>query len=128
MSRDQRTITPESPISDAWRLLDRHHLQASPVLDVNATSWRFTVGGVLPITLGGAAVRLTRIARFALYRGGTGEHWLGFTEVQPATGAWVTIQPVSGPYLPFRAAAPGTSGVALSGRDSSGGPTTTPSS
>ena len=97
-----------------------------PVLDVNATSWRFTVGGVLPITLGGAAVRLTRIARFALYRGGTGEHWLGFTEVQPATGAWVTIQPVSGPYLPFRAAAPGTSGVALGGRDSSGGPTSVP--
>lgn len=97
-----------------------------PVLDASATSWRFTVSGVLPATLPGAAVRLTRIARFALYRGGTGEHWLGFTEVQPATGAWVTIQPVSGPYLPFRAAAPATSGVALAGRDSSGGRTTSP--
>ncbi|HEX6944497.1 MAG TPA: prepilin-type N-terminal cleavage/methylation domain-containing protein [Gemmatimonadaceae bacterium] len=95
-----------------------------PVLDATATSWRFTVSGILPATLSGAAVRLTRIARFALYRGGTGEHWLGFTEVQPATGAWVTIQPVSGPYLPFSASAPATSGVALGGRDSSGGTTT----
>ena len=95
-----------------------------PVLDASATSWAFTVTGVIPNTLTGAAVRLTRIARFALYRGGTGEHWLGFTEVQPATGAWVTIQPVSGPYLPFRAAAPATGGVALAGRDSSGGVTT----
>ena len=33
MSRDLRTITPEAPISDAWRLLDRHHLKALPVLD-----------------------------------------------------------------------------------------------
>lgn len=95
-----------------------------PVLDASAASWAFTVNGVLPTTVDGAAVRLTRIARFALYRGGTGEHWLGFSEVQPATGAWVTIQPVSGPYLPYRAAAPATSGIALGGRDSSGGATT----
>lgn len=95
-----------------------------PVLDATAASWRFTVGGVLPATPAGAVVRLTRIARFALYRGGMGDHWLGFAEVHPATGTWVTIQPVSGPYLPFRAAAPAEGGVALGGRDSSGGPTT----
>ena len=94
-----------------------------PVLDAAATSWAFTVSGVLPAMVAGAAVRLTRIARFALYRGGTGEHWLGFTEVQPATGGWITIQPVSGPYLPYRAAAPASGGVALGGRDSSGGST-----
>lgn len=33
MSRDLRTITPEAPVSDAWSLLDRHHLKALPVLD-----------------------------------------------------------------------------------------------
>ena len=97
-----------------------------PVLDAAATSWRLTVSGVLPVAVAGAAVRLTMIARFALYRGGTGEQWLGFTEVQPATGAWVTIQPVSGPYIPYRAAAPAGSGVALGGRDSSGAVTTLP--
>jgi hypothetical protein len=95
-----------------------------PVLDASTASWRFTVGGTIPPTVVvGAAVRLTRVARFALYRGGTGEHWLGYTEVQPATGTWVTIQPVSGPYLPFSAAAPASSGVALGGRDSSGAAT-----
>lgn len=96
-----------------------------PVLDATAASWRFTVSGTVPPTMiAGAAVRLTRIARFALYRGGTGEHWLGFTEILPATGTWITIQPVSGPYLPFSAAAPSAGGIALGGRDSSGVTTT----
>lgn len=95
-----------------------------PVLDATAISWTFTVAGTLPTTVAGAAVRLTRIARFALYRGGTGESWLGFTEVQPTTGTWVTIQPVSGPYVPFRSAQPSASGVSLGSRDSSGAMTT----
>lgn len=92
-----------------------------PVLDATVTSWRFTVSRTVPPTVNpGAAVRLTRIARFALYRGGTGEHWLGYTEILPATGAWITIQPVSGPYLPFSPATPSAGGIALGGRDSSG--------
>ncbi|WP_044870690.1 HPP family protein [Pseudomonas sp. LFM046] len=33
MSRDLRTVGPQAPVSDAWRLLDRHHLKALPVLD-----------------------------------------------------------------------------------------------
>lgn len=98
-----------------------------PLLDATRPSWRLTVSGALPASVAsGAPVRLTRISRFALYRGGTGEHWLGFSEVQPATGAWITIQPVSGPYLPFNTAAPAASGVALAARDSSGGITFTP--
>jgi hypothetical protein len=93
----------------------------NPVQDVGLSSWRLAVAGSAPATvLPGSAVRLTRIARFALYRGGTSEHWLGFAEVAPATGSWIAIQPVSGPYLPFNAAAPSTSGIALQGRDSSG--------
>lgn len=95
----------------------------NPVLDTNQPSWRIGVAGPLPPTaLDGAPVRLTRTARFALYRGGTGEHWLGFTEIQPSTGTWITIQPVSGPYLPFNAGLPVMSGISLLGRDSSGAP------
>lgn len=33
MSRDLRTIGPDTPVSEAWRLLDQHHLKALPVLD-----------------------------------------------------------------------------------------------
>src|SRR5690606_23855463 len=33
MSRDLRTIAPDAPVSEAWKLLDRHHLNALPVLD-----------------------------------------------------------------------------------------------
>ena len=92
-----------------------------PVLDAGRPSWRLAIAVAPPPTVtAGAPVRLTRRARFALYRGGTGEHWLGFTEADPVSGAWITIQPVSGPYLPYASAAPSTSGIALSGRDSSG--------
>jgi hypothetical protein len=100
-------LCPTSPLRD-------------PVLDAGLASWRFTFAGSAPTTLApGSMVRLTRPARFALYRSGT-EYWLGFSERNPATGAWVTIQPVSGPYLPYSASAPATSGIALQGRDSSG--------
>jgi hypothetical protein len=95
-----------------------------PALDAGRTSWRLALASPLPASIiAGAPVRLTRTARFALYRGGTNEHWLGFSEIQPATGAWVTIQPVSGPYRPFSSSAPASSGVAMAARDSSGVPT-----
>lgn len=94
-----------------------------PALDAARPSWRIAVAGTIPATAAPRApVRLTRTARFALYRGGTNEHWLGYTEILPATGSWITIQPVSGPYVPFNAGAPATSGIALKGRDSSGSP------
>jgi hypothetical protein len=92
-----------------------------PVLDAARPSWRLAVAGAIPATVTpGASIRLTRSARFALYRGGTGEHWLGFAEAQPLTGAWIVIQPVSGPYRRYIASAPSTSGFALAGHDSSG--------
>jgi prepilin-type N-terminal cleavage/methylation domain-containing protein len=93
-----------------------------PIQDAGLSSWRLALAGAAPpsTVTPGSAVRLTRMARFALYRGGTGEHWLGFAEAQPATGSWISIQPVSGPYLPFNAAAPSASGMALGSRDSSG--------
>lgn len=95
----------------------------NPFLDAGFPAWRLSYGGVVPATIvAGAPVRLTRMARFALYRGGTGEHWLGFTEWQPVMGTWITIQPVSGPYQPFNPASPPASGIALQARDSSGTP------
>jgi prepilin-type N-terminal cleavage/methylation domain-containing protein len=95
-----------------------------PTLDAGRVSWRLAVAGPLSASITtGAVVRLTRTARFALYRGSTNEHWLGFTEILPATAAWITIQPVAGPYLPFASGAPMSSGVALAARDSSGIPT-----
>jgi hypothetical protein len=94
-----------------------------PLRDAGLPAWRLSYSGGLPATATvSTPVRLTRMARFALYRGGTGEHWLGFAERQPVTGTWITIQPVSGPYLPYNAASPPTSGIALQARDSSGTP------
>lgn len=91
-----------------------------PVLDASRPAWRLSLAGSPPAgVVMGAPVRLTRVARFALYRGGTGESWLGYSERQPATG-WITIQPVSGPYLPFNRSVPPASGIAFQGRDSSG--------
>ena len=91
-----------------------------PVLDAGLATWRIAyASAVAPPIAPGAPVRLTRQARFALYRSGT-ESWLGYTERNPATGAWVTIQPVSGPYVPFNAGSPTASGIALQGHDSSG--------
>jgi hypothetical protein len=111
---------PVSGVSRAPGLCPGNPL-LDPVQDAGRASWRLTVTGAAPPTvMSSAPVRLTRVARFALYRGGTGEHWLGFTEWQPTAGSWITIQPVSGPYLPFAAAAPSAGGIALGGRDSSG--------
>lgn len=57
-----------------------------------------------------------RPSRFAFYRGGTGEWFLGWTEWNIASASWNVIQPVSGPYAPYSAA--GASGIQFSFRDS----------
>ena len=122
MSADDAWIgVPVAAVSRAPGHCPGHPL-LDPVLDAGLSSWRLTIAGPAPppTVVPSAPVRLTRAARFALYRGGTGEHWLGFTEWQPAAASWITIQPVSGPYLPFNAAAPRASGIALGARDSSG--------
>lgn len=90
-------------------------------LDRGRLSWSLTVSASPPSTVApGAPIRLTRPARFALYRGGNGEYALGFSELNPSSGSWIAIQPVSGPYVPYNSAAPGTGGLAFAGRDSSG--------
>lgn len=99
-----------------------------PVLDAAAITWRLYPASALPASIAaGAPVRLTRPARFALYRSGS-ESWLGYAEWQPVSGAWVTIQPVSGPYVAYSTPAPSSSGVAFAARDSSGAPAALPGS
>jgi prepilin-type N-terminal cleavage/methylation domain-containing protein len=73
-----------------------------------------------------APARVFRRVRYALYRSSDGEWYLGYSDCRPLVRAPAcsTIQPVSGPYLPY--SAPGTtgpSGLTLSYFDSSGGPT-----
>lgn len=94
------------------------------ILDAGRSSWRVTVSSAAPPTVApGSPIRLTRTARFALYRGGTGEYALGYSDVNAATGRWVAIQPVSGPYVPYNSAMPSASGLAFAGMDSSGAST-----
>lgn len=93
------------------------------VLDATRTSWRLTLGAGTPLPAGvraGSIARLTRRARFALYRAGTGDWNLGWSEWNAGSGAWNVIQPVSGPFLAYSRPTPAASGVALSARDSLG--------
>lgn len=100
------------------------------VADAGRSGWRLTVGAPLPLTVvPGAPVRVLRPERLALYRSG-GEWMLGWTEWNAAAGSWNVIQPVAGPLLPY-AAAPATSGITFTWRDSLGtainpAPTVTP--
>jgi hypothetical protein len=94
-----------------------------PGADATAPAWRLTISPGAPLgaaIAAGAAVRVTRWARFALYRASTGETVLGWAEWNVGAGAWNTIQPVSGPFLAFNRSRPTASGLALEGWDSGG--------
>jgi type II secretory pathway pseudopilin PulG len=76
-----------------------------------------------------APVRLFRRVRYALYQSSDGEWYLGYSDCRPIVRAppCATIQPVSGPYLPY--AAPGSSkssGLTFSYFDAEGLETTDP--
>jgi len=76
-----------------------------------------------------APIRLFRRARYALYQSSDGEWYLGYSDCRPIVRAppCATIQPVSGPYLPY--AAPGSSrssGLTFSYFDTAGVQTTNP--
>lgn len=94
-----------------------------PVADAGRPAWRLVLDTVPAMSSGitpGALVHVTRLARFALYRSASGETNLGWSDWNAAAGAWNVIQPVTGPFLPYRAALPGASGVALAAFDSAG--------
>lgn len=93
------------------------------VLDRGLASWRLSLASGTPVPAGvarGSVVRVTRRARFALYRSASGESNLGWADWNSALGAWNVIQPVAGPFLPASGGALHQSGVALSARDTTG--------
>jgi hypothetical protein len=62
----------------------------------------------------GAPVRFIRRARYSLYRSSDGDWYLGYRRcnaIGPSTCG--TIQPVSGPYLPFARTGTSSSGIAF---------------
>jgi hypothetical protein len=98
----------------------------NPVSDAGRPAWRLVLDTVPPVPATvrqGTLVRVTRLARFALYRSSTGDWNLGWSDWNAATARWNVIQPVTGPFLPYNGAAPSASGVALRAADSLGGAT-----
>lgn len=93
-----------------------------PGVDDGAMAWRVSLSGAsIPASVHvGSVVRLTRHARFALYRASTGDWNLGWTEWNATSNRWNVIQPVTGPLRPYHAAVPAASGFALQARDSTG--------
>jgi prepilin-type N-terminal cleavage/methylation domain-containing protein len=96
-----------------------------PALDPPATKprWRITIsGGTLsPTILTGSVVRFARRVRYSLYRAPDNQWYLGFKEKQ--SNVWTTVQPVSGPYLPY--ASGGAGGLNFQYYDSAGVAVTT---
>lgn len=93
------------------------------VADRGLAGWRLSLAAGLPLPNGvapGTTARITRRARFALYRSSSGDWNLGWSDWSAALGSWNVIQPVSGPYLPFDRTVPNRSGVAFAASDSSG--------
>ena len=96
-----------------------------PTLDASRNGWNITLATppAFPAGVGpGSALRITRRARLAFYRTGTGEFALGYSEWNHGSGAWDIIQPLSGAFLPLNRANPAASGIAFTALDSSGTP------
>ena len=76
-----------------------------------------------------APVRLFRRARYALYESSDGLWYLGFSDCRPIVRnpPCAALQPISGPYEPYRRPDAGTlSGLTLTWLDRDGTPTTDP--
>jgi hypothetical protein len=96
-----------------------------PILDATRTGWQltFTSAPAFPAGAGrGSALRITRRARLAFYRTGTGDFALGYAEWNPTAGAWDVIQPLSGAFLPLNRGNLAASGIAFTALDSSSAP------
>jgi type II secretory pathway pseudopilin PulG len=69
----------------------------------------------------GAPVRFIRRARYSLYRSSDGDWYLGYRRCNPmGPSVCTTIQPVSGPYLPYARAGASSAGLSFRFFDSSG--------
>jgi hypothetical protein len=94
---------------------------SDPALDAPAAKprWRFTADRPIAATIvAGSVIRFTRRVRYSLYRSPTDGLWyLGYKSM--TNGAWSAVQPVSGPYRSYSAAA-GQSGLTLQYFDQNG--------
>jgi hypothetical protein len=72
------------------------------------------------VRLTDAIVRVTRRTRYSLYRAPDKRWYLGRREFNTITGAFETIQPVSGPFRPYAPAVERASGLELRYYDTTG--------
>jgi prepilin-type N-terminal cleavage/methylation domain-containing protein len=91
-----------------------------PSADAGKPRHRITVDASLPPGVGaGSPMRFTRRVRYSLYRSPSDGRWyLGHTELNPSTGTFNAVQPVSGPYR--ARAGVGASGIEFRFLDGSG--------
>jgi hypothetical protein len=99
-----------------------------PIGDVGRVGYRLRVqgGASIPATVGaGAAVRILRPARLALYRASTADWFLGWADWNTSLGAWNVVQPIAGKYRPY-GVPPRPTGLGIGMRDSLNGALATP--
>ncbi|MBA3657727.1 MAG: hypothetical protein H0W69_10295 [Gemmatimonadaceae bacterium] len=75
--------------------------------DLSKPAYRISVVGSLVGVLAGAPVRVLRRGRYSLYRSSDGDWYLGYKRCNAVATGCSTIQPVSGPYLPYAAGSGG---------------------
>lgn len=77
------------------------------ISDAQSPVYRITVIGATGDIGAGAPARILRRARYSLYRSSEGNWYLGYKRCNAVATGCSTIQPVSGPYLPYAAATGG---------------------
>lgn len=87
--------------------------------DLTRSSYRISAVGDLSAVAAGAPVRIIRRGRYSLYRSSDGEWYLGYKRCNAVATGCGTVQPVSGPYMPFSPATGG--GIRFRFLDSLGG-------
>jgi type II secretory pathway pseudopilin PulG len=71
--------------------------------DASKPSFRISIIGATADIPVGAPLRILRRGRYSVYRSSEGEWYLGYKRCAALGGACSTVQPVSGPYLPYSA-------------------------
>ncbi len=75
--------------------------------DAQKPSYRVTLIGSISDLATGAPVRIIRRGRYSLYKSSEGDWYLGYKRCNAVAAGCSTIQPISGPYLPFSTATGG---------------------
>jgi type II secretory pathway pseudopilin PulG len=69
--------------------------------DLQKSSVKMTLAGATAAIAPGAPVRIVRRGRYSLYRSSEGDWYLGYKRCNALAPGCSTVQPVSGPYLPY---------------------------